>query len=40
MDFHAHLMATSVVGFLAGEWDKETKRKERLLKRASRNNIL
>lgn len=25
MDFHAHLMTTEIIGFLAGEWDKETK---------------
>ncbi|CAO3655495.1 unnamed protein product [Mucor hiemalis] len=24
MDFHAHLMTTEIIGFLAGEWDKET----------------
>ncbi|KAG0180791.1 hypothetical protein DFQ29_010111 [Apophysomyces sp. BC1021] len=23
MDFHAHLMTTEIIGFLAGEWDKE-----------------
>lgn len=27
MDFHAHLMTTEIIGFLAGEWDKENKRK-------------
>jgi protein MYSM1 len=26
MDFHAHLMTTEIIGFLAGEWDKENKR--------------
>ncbi|KAG2179621.1 hypothetical protein INT44_006469 [Umbelopsis vinacea] len=25
MDFHAHLMTTEVIGFLAGQWNKETK---------------
>lgn len=24
MDFHAHLMTTEIIGFLAGEWDKES----------------
>ncbi|CAO3703210.1 unnamed protein product [Rhizopus stolonifer] len=24
MDFHSHLMTTEIIGFLAGEWDKET----------------
>lgn len=27
MDFHAHLMTTEIIGFLAGEWDKEKRRK-------------
>lgn len=27
MDFHAHLMTTEIIGFLAGDWDKETMRK-------------
>jgi hypothetical protein len=27
MDFHAHLMTTEIIGFLAGEWDKTTRRK-------------
>lgn len=27
MDFHSHLMTTEIIGFLAGEWDKETMRK-------------
>ncbi|ORZ21422.1 hypothetical protein BCR42DRAFT_448268 [Absidia repens] len=26
MDFHAHLMTTEIIGFLAGEWDRKTKR--------------
>ncbi|CEG66700.1 hypothetical protein RMATCC62417_03233 [Rhizopus microsporus] len=26
MDFHAHLMTTEIIGFLAGDWDKETMR--------------
>ncbi|KAI8097524.1 uncharacterized protein BX664DRAFT_258065 [Halteromyces radiatus] len=26
MDFHAHLMTTEIIGFLAGEWDKTTRR--------------
>ncbi|KAI7876253.1 hypothetical protein K492DRAFT_151908 [Lichtheimia hyalospora FSU 10163] len=26
MDFHAHLMTTEIIGFLAGEWDKEHRR--------------
>ncbi|KAI8357828.1 hypothetical protein EDC96DRAFT_242901 [Choanephora cucurbitarum] len=26
MDFHAHLMTTEIIGFLAGEWDKESMR--------------
>lgn len=26
MDFHAHLMTTEIIGFLAGKWDKETMR--------------
>ncbi|ORZ09204.1 hypothetical protein BCR42DRAFT_423948 [Absidia repens] len=26
MDFHSHLMSTEIIGFLAGEWDKTTKR--------------
>ncbi|KAI8988243.1 hypothetical protein BDF20DRAFT_854635 [Mycotypha africana] len=26
MDFHAHLMETEIIGFLAGEWNNETKR--------------
>ncbi|KAI7903590.1 uncharacterized protein BX663DRAFT_507009 [Cokeromyces recurvatus] len=26
MDFHAHLMTTEIIGFLAGDWDIETKR--------------
>ncbi|RCH95701.1 hypothetical protein CU098_000577, partial [Rhizopus stolonifer] len=25
MDFHAHLMTTEIIGFLAGDWDKDTK---------------
>ncbi|KAI9484100.1 MAG: hypothetical protein EXX96DRAFT_477891 [Benjaminiella poitrasii] len=25
MDFHAHLMTTEIIGFLAGDWDKESK---------------
>ncbi|KAF9200915.1 hypothetical protein BGZ59_003017, partial [Podila verticillata] len=25
MDFHAHLMTTEIIGFLAGSWDKSTK---------------
>lgn len=25
MDFHAHLMTVEIIGFLAGEWDKETR---------------
>ncbi|KAJ2963594.1 hypothetical protein NQZ79_g1454 [Umbelopsis isabellina] len=25
MDFHAHLMTTEIIGFLAGKWDKEKK---------------
>lgn len=27
MDFHAHLMSTEIIGFLAGSWDKTEKRK-------------
>ena len=27
MDFHAHLMTTEIIGFLAGEWDKVQKSK-------------
>lgn len=30
MDFHAHLMTTEIIGFLAGKWDKEKKRKSEL----------
>ncbi|KAI9313835.1 hypothetical protein BX666DRAFT_1863795 [Dichotomocladium elegans] len=26
MDFHAHLMTTEIIGFLAGEWDKDKKK--------------
>ncbi|CAO3588140.1 unnamed protein product [Absidia cylindrospora] len=26
MDFHAHLMTTEIIGFLAGEWDRTTRR--------------
>lgn len=26
MDFHAHLMTTEVIGFLAGQWNKENRR--------------
>jgi hypothetical protein len=27
MDFHAHLMTTEVIGFLAGKWNKEERSK-------------
>jgi hypothetical protein len=39
MDFHAHLMTTEVIGFLAGQWNKEKKRTYAfLLKKLKKKN--
>lgn len=37
IDFHAHLMTTEIIGFLAGEWDSEKKSKSKESGRGEQN---